>query len=150
MEEAACKDFGARRDLTGISQFCKGNSSGSLKLEEFSEFRCKDPGIESQVVDSCPLLERLRRRSVYQEDRAKLRNLELQALHGQSPLGQSVCQGDQVMMRCGDDQHCLGFLKPVRSHSTPSRSKAPRHGTSPRSTPRGPCPRSQRLGRMER
>lgn len=91
-QEAACKDFGARRDLTGISQFCKENSSGRLKLEEFNEFRCKDQGIESQVVDSCPLLERLRRRSVcQQEDRARLRNnLELrQALNNLSGASQN-------------------------------------------------------------
>ena len=92
VEEAAYKDFGARRDLTGISQFCKENNSGRQKLEEFNEFRCKDQGIESQVVDSCPLLERLRRRSVcQQEDRARLRNnLELrQALNNLSGASQN-------------------------------------------------------------
>lgn len=165
VEEAACKDFGARRDLTGISQFCKGNGSGRLKLEEFNEFRCKDQGIESQVVDSCPLLERLRRRSMcQQEDRAKLRNnLELRKandfsnqldlceadpLHhtnrdvqpGQSPFT-GVCPGDRAkMMRCGryDELGCLGSIKPVqRSHSTPSRSKET-PGSSQLSTPSTP------------
>lgn len=93
-QEAACKDFGARRDLTGISQFCKGNGSdGHPKLqEEFNEFRC-DLGIESQVVDSCPLLERLRRRSVCQkqENCAKLwNNLELRkALNNLSGASQN-------------------------------------------------------------
>ena len=73
-KEDEIRDFGARRDLTGISQLC---GHGCSRREEFKEFRCQDFGIEN-FENQLGCLQRVKRSGENRKENCKKLPQDLQ------------------------------------------------------------------------